>query len=655
LYASALLSLGGCAAETFVSPEENIPTPIVPDANGMVTLRLSVANDDYENGTPQTRGGKAPIQFTQDLGDGYTLTSTLIAEPETRAEEDESSPLADGVQVLMLSFANDDTEENVPLGYQILEVSEGSIDVVLPDDSPALKLLFYSLNTDDPIEIDDYITYDEATEGTYHELTNGALKPVPITASEDAAPVTPDVLYALLTNITPAALGSLPDLEFNHPFAQITWMLVVDSTVEAIGNLNAGFYPRHANATFSLSQLASRSDPTGIEPASLWTGGDTETGGENAGQFFTNSYTAGDEQTDSIATTIRFIPVTEQPTFIYLASLQMLHVKGYKTVKDITLDIKYKVGNVENRMTFEAGRKYTVKSKITKGVYIAHSNIYWDGQTLTFDKERGGTTYKDTYQGVLFKFGSLVGISPHYPFNDRPGRTLTPLYIPVPDAQGYHQSYTTGTTRSWEDIPSWRYLRAGYEAGGNFIPNDGRATVENSEAFEYFGDICAYLTGGEWRMPNIGEIDMGGQGESFAWPTYREGEEDRIMGWMSMMYDVSPWTAIDDAWGTPAERDAGRYFLPVEDEQQTVVACYATLRTPWDEKSDIPPSGWRDAETGDTGTDRFGREAKYWSASPNISQEGDAKFAHSFGFDGTTMYTTAIEQRNVAMPVRCVK
>jgi hypothetical protein len=86
------------------------------------------------------------------------------------------------------------------------------------------------------------------------------------------------------------------------------------------------------------------------------------------------------------------------------------------------------------------GRSYTLTVKFDE-LEWAKSNIYWDdsAQKLTFVPASGSTAYQG-YQGVFFRWGSLVGISPAQKSgsNDTEKDAFdgtVPLYIPVVKSQ----------------------------------------------------------------------------------------------------------------------------------------------------------------------------------------------------------------------------
>jgi hypothetical protein len=155
----------------------------------------------------------------------------------------------------------------------------------------------------------------------------------------------------------------------------------------------------------------------------------------------------------------------------------------------------------------------------------ARSNIYWDGQKLTFVP--AGVDYtKQGYQGVFFKFGSLIGVSPA----QKSGSTEDEknafdedvrLYVPVVNATLTSSTWvsTDGTAMNWtvwDDIP---YLNSSSYGGPGSVSFglDNRYVIEGdrntlSMYQGYLGDICQYLstkTGvvtGDYRLPTASEM-----------------------------------------------------------------------------------------------------------------------------------------------------
>jgi hypothetical protein len=178
---------------------------------------------------------------------------------------------------------------------------------------------------------------------------------------------------------------------------------------------------------------------------------------------------------------------------------------GYRTVKPVAAgDLKVKVGSVKisavvapftnQTVAFtpalSAGTSYTLVVDVKRCVW-ARSNIYWDSSKLTF-VPAGNDLSKQGYQGVYFKWGSLVGISPAGS-DANTYSTSTLVYKP--------NAVATGTYATWDAIP--------YE-------NSSSATVVGSPNIGTFkGDICTHINSG-YRLPVNGEF-----GTSSGW--YQQG------------------------------------------------------------------------------------------------------------------------------------
>jgi hypothetical protein len=154
---------------------------------------------------------------------------------------------------------------------------------------------------------------------------------------------------------------------------------------------------------------------------------------------------------------------------------------------------------IEFSTALEPGKTYLLDVRFKKNRW-AGSNIYWDGEKLTFDAFSSTTLY----QGVFFKWGSLIGISPHGGTAAEDVDAL-PIYIPPVNGGewamktvGTDHALWAATPKSYENIPYYTTVTsAGWEANALYGENDFT---------EYTGDICSYLTSGVWRMPSRAEL-----------------------------------------------------------------------------------------------------------------------------------------------------
>jgi hypothetical protein len=179
-------------------------------------------------------------------------------------------------------------------------------------------------------------------------------------------------------------------------------------------------------------------------------------------------------------------------------------------------------------MPLAAGKKYTLEIDFKRKVVFAGSNVYWDTGRgcLTFDAP---TTDVDTQrkQGVLFRYGSLVGIgamAQYYP--SLPQISASKFYIPVFISTTNHSwagdfANTVGVYFSWENIPFTQSI------------DD---TEDQWKAF--VGDICRYISengygpGEAYRMPIPAEwgekeqYSIGSDGWTLTGPYAEEGWEE---------------------------------------------------------------------------------------------------------------------------------
>jgi hypothetical protein len=162
-------------------------------------------------------------------------------------------------------------------------------------------------------------------------------------------------------------------------------------------------------------------------------------------------------------------------------------------------------------MNLDPGKSYTLTVNMKYRVKFAASNIYWDEQNkrLTFDEATGNTGTHQQYQGVYFKWGSLVGFSP-FASSVTPGPADQVIYVPT--YNGSNSSWTKGTISSFQfgdfdGVPYIAQAPNGHGYGNNYL-----ATCNNDAMYQSRkGDICQYLgkTGAApkgYRMPSASEF-----------------------------------------------------------------------------------------------------------------------------------------------------
>jgi hypothetical protein len=285
-------------------------------------------------------------------------------------------------------------------------------------------------------------------------------------------------------------------------------------------------------------------------------------------------------------------------------------VKGYTTTAAI--------GNGDDD-GFLAGKTYTFVRDAddftpVDAPVFAGSNIYWDDEhgILTFD-DTGILNPSGRYQGVSFKFGSLVGISAS---DTEPVNSIT-VYQPKNPAPS---TYTwEKTTASYADIAAYHTVGIIGNPFRNYFVELGeeaeKALYEQSQ-----GDICRYLTltgaapaGSSWRMPTAYELN-------------KAGNMDNL------------WTLTGDAFDTFATKSGtsadGKTALP------------SIL---YNGTTSLPASGWR-PNFDDYILSNQGYEGIYLSAVP----EGDSRAWRS-DFSANNQLTSSGIEVSHSLSVRCVK
>ncbi|MDR1881616.1 MAG: hypothetical protein LBR26_02390, partial [Prevotella sp.] len=269
----------------------------------------------------------------------------------------------------------------------------------------------------------------------------------------------------------------------------------------------------------------------------------------------------------------------------------------------------------------------------------AASNIYWDDANgrLTFaesDTDLAG------YQGVYFKWGSLIGVS-----SGGNGSFDASDYLFVPNlADGTYSkvqvsavpvdapylitsgSWTNGATPS-TDWPLIAYADASVINASESGRSDARLTAREFvtsavDYTSYTGDICQYLSGhkdesgliGNWVMPT---------GKNFGEPT------------AGNVYAGSDYTWYAGS-ATPSGVDG-------EDEIPSGVMFTYAVNSP----VFFPASGARNYVDGDLGF--VGTDGSYWSSSVNSGTN-----AYLLGFNSGNVYSANNGGRGYSRSVRCV-
>ena len=170
----------------------------------------------------------------------------------------------------------------------------------------------------------------------------------------------------------------------------------------------------------------------------------------------------------------------------------------------------------------EPGRSYLLRLNIVSLIW-AGSNIFWEANgansRLTFLHESTPEELQG-YQGVFFKWGSLVGISPRNHGSAAFDPAATKLFVPPVSGGNWLVQYAAGPNAwsggSLAQIPS---TPGASLVSGNWLDNHSARNYLSETAIhvpaQFRGDICKYLSDngyappGNWRMPNGREFGKG--------------------------------------------------------------------------------------------------------------------------------------------------
>jgi hypothetical protein len=249
---------------------------------------------------------------------------------------------------------------------------------------------------------------------------------------------------------------------------------------------------------------------------------------------------------------------------------------------------------------------------------FAGSNIYWDAekQRLTFDDVH--VTDHEQYQGVLFKWGSLIALNPS---NTRSSVWNEEAVYYNPSSYVVNGGYTENDSRTWANIAAFV---------GNITDNrkSGFMTFLNTDSDNldaYKGDVCAYLSGrpgipaGHWRLPTSAEFL-----DASKYTRIEEGVE------------VSE---INDFSARNSNRDEGTFVI-----NNGYIFRYGGGEN---DKTFFPASGYRD---GNGAMFEVGQVGAVWSSSPSGGASYYLRLDSGLGLD--VNITTS---RTRGYSVRCVK
>jgi hypothetical protein len=637
----------------------------------MVAISIPVANQGYEDGVEKTRGQKADMSFTQDWGDGTVVESEWVPSAKTRAA------IGDGVNVLIV--VRDATDDTI-ISYELSQVSDGELPFSVPSEGQ-FDVVFYSENNNSVEGIDPGDFINSVEEGVETKVTgkelNTPYKPGEGitfefgTGKEVTGSGTTDLVDAMTAfvsdtsaaDLAPGEGGSLPSISFKHAFALLNWTFTLvpvkadgttlsEASLTAIkanlDTISAGFFPHYDEATINLGLVDGSSvpwTPTGnlIDKNSTFAQRGTSFGYRGSGSG---------EGIDAFPPAVRFIPKLaaggDDPALLdptLCVDTMGVAYKVYRSqgVADKSLTITQGASGAFSY--FEAGYSYSVASTIKKAVpnisatKFAASNIYWDGTKLTFDEEDiPGVSHMRP--GVLFKWGSLVGISANTN-NGAAFTSSTVVYRPVAESDN------GGNEAAFEAVSAGNdWASIAWEKTLNSPPAMPASTLfgtYGASNLNRLGDICAYISGGEWRIPV--QSDFPSIPSELTTPVAPLEPGDTGYDLVTLPNSSNSYESNDPTGQQPL---ANIGFVYVATNNELAILPLVGRR----EGSDIYGNEG-------SGTLMLTEDHRYWWGTANYMFESQNPDSDTFSVLSRSYASSRIlagfMQRNYACPVRCVK
>jgi hypothetical protein len=292
-------------------------------------------------------------------------------------------------------------------------------------------------------------------------------------------------------------------------------------------------------------------------------------------------------------------------------------------------------------MELETGHRYTLKIDFRK-IIFAGSNVYWKwrndgnhtlGGYLTFDAPTTdvGTNSTQKKQGVFFRWGSLIGISPAGSEGTAYSSSTTKAYVP---------DFTSEGVSDWKNPDTFQFELSGiphvggeYHEGdrySTYLSDDGRNT---SNDYTYWkrreGDICRYISENGY-----------GPEESGVRYRYRMPTSYELVGTEELYaYTSGGWTKTPaTTWGNETGNAEGTSLLT------HYVSNKGTI---------FPASGYR-VDGGQVGILHDVGKVGYYLASSALLATAEAALNYGFYFRDTDV-SSAQYGGTYCFAVRCVR
>jgi hypothetical protein len=349
---------------------------LVPPSGGNgvdipVKIRAVSIAGGAQNETITRAGGEKRIvgePIVQDLGDGMLAEITVEEDLSALRADPTPEPLGSvsSVKFRVIAVSSDDKV------YSYADYTTGSGTIAKVDNGTELHVLsggsYYFV----------CISYNNSNLPPAPEL-NATLGNVSVTAGSN------DLLYQ---TFTPAE--AIPTSgEVNLSFTNLTHQLArVQLTLEVAAGKTITSVPG------SISLDAPTSGDFNLADGAFSNG---------LGTTVFTGWPASPNSTTVESGKITFIPKTNYTLTIPAGALTL----DNKSLPTSALSIS------SDKFNFVANGSYTLSitlKEVSRSNKFAGSNIYWNGSKLTFDDHGDYTNTK--YQGVYFKWGSLIGVSP---------------------------------------------------------------------------------------------------------------------------------------------------------------------------------------------------------------------------------------------------
>jgi hypothetical protein len=456
-----------------------------------VTVNFSLGDIDYKGGETVTRGDSEMTEIVKvPLGDGLFMYTTI--EENLEAPTRAGDPLEDGVKVRVVAYQSSTVkgtgEYTVKSGMLVSENGSG-----FEVEEGTYTFVAYS--------------YNSSTPPDYTEPTITVASPH-------------DLLWGSHTQLVDASNSSV-SITMDHLFAQVR----VKATTTGV-----------SGQPIIKSMTGVTVTPGNPVDLTIQTGG--------VGQNAVAATQAISEWNNLNSTVVTSGPITvntngANPIYVNISSVTIAEYLAFTGIK------------AEFKKALTAGYSYTLVVNFKKTIW-AKSNIYWvstggSNGYLTFDTQENG---HQGYQGVFFKWGSLVGISPAQAGgSDEYLDKTVPIYVPI-------FNVTTPTSSSWKatngsamagdmDFPTvtnnwtdWAvtsalgeadpetsipYMDGSYAKSGETTYYDRYSNTNNTYVIDealnrdttyqgFRGDICQYLStktgvvSGHYRLPSAEEL-----------------------------------------------------------------------------------------------------------------------------------------------------